>query len=51
LLLPPIRLTQHLACWSLHGLHLDRESRLNSPYIVGIYEKPKGDLTDSCAAL
>jgi SAM-dependent methyltransferase len=41
LLLPPIRLVQHLACWSLHALHLDRESRLNSPYIVGIYEKPK----------
>jgi SAM-dependent methyltransferase len=41
LVLPPIRLTQHLACWSLHGLHLDRESRLNSPYIVGVYEKHK----------
>jgi SAM-dependent methyltransferase len=40
LALPPIRLAQHLACWSLHGLHLDRESRLNSPYIVGVYEKP-----------
>jgi SAM-dependent methyltransferase len=39
LVLPPIRLTQHLACWSLHGLHLDRESRLHSPYIVGVYEK------------
>jgi SAM-dependent methyltransferase len=41
-LLPPIRLTQHLACWTLHGLGLDRESRLHSPYIVGVYEKPKG---------
>jgi SAM-dependent methyltransferase len=39
LVLPPIRLAQHLACWSLHGLHLDRESRLHSPYIVGVYEK------------
>jgi SAM-dependent methyltransferase len=39
LVLPPIRLTQHLACWSLHGLQLDRESRLHSPYIIGVYEK------------
>jgi SAM-dependent methyltransferase len=41
LALPPIKLTQHLACWSLHSLHLDRESRLISPYIVGVYQKPK----------
>ncbi len=40
IVLPPVRLLQHLTCWSLHGLHLDRESRLYSPYIVGVYEKP-----------
>ncbi len=41
LVLPPVKVLQHLWCWSLHGMHLDRESRLRSPYIVGVYEKPK----------
>ena len=38
--LPPVKLFQHLICWSLHGLHLDHESRSRSPYIVGVYQRP-----------
>ncbi len=41
LILPLIKVTQHSTCWSLHSLHLDRESRFASPYIVGVYEKPE----------
>jgi SAM-dependent methyltransferase len=41
LILAPLKLVQHLTCWTLHALHLDFESRLSSPYIVGVYQKPK----------
>jgi SAM-dependent methyltransferase len=40
-ILPPIKLLQHLTCWCLAGLHLDGESRLTSPYVVGVYQKFK----------
>jgi SAM-dependent methyltransferase len=40
-LLPPIKLAQQLVCWPLSLMHLDFESRLASPYIVGIYQKPE----------
>jgi SAM-dependent methyltransferase len=37
----PIKLTQQAVCWTLRGLHLDAESRIASPYIVGVYQKPQ----------
>lgn len=40
-LLPPIKLIQQLVCWSLNILHLDHESRMASPYILGVYQKPQ----------
>lgn len=40
-LLPPVKLLQQLVCWPLGLLRLDFESRLASPYIVGIYQKPE----------
>ena len=38
--LPPLKLFQHLLCWTLHGVHFDHESSSRSPYIVGVYQKP-----------
>jgi SAM-dependent methyltransferase len=40
-LLPPIRLMQQAACWGLRAMHLDGESRIASPYILGVYQKPQ----------
>jgi SAM-dependent methyltransferase len=38
LLLPPIKVLQQIVCWSLHAIHLDRDSHF-SPYLAGIYQK------------
>jgi len=35
----PIKVLQQAICWTLHALNLDAESRLTSPFIVGVYEK------------
>jgi SAM-dependent methyltransferase len=40
-LLPPITALQQAVCWSLSAIHLDRESRRVSPYIVGAYQKTR----------
>ena len=40
-LLPPIKLMQQAACWGLRAVHLDGESRIASPYILGVYQKPQ----------
>jgi SAM-dependent methyltransferase len=39
-LLPPIKLAQQAVCWTLRALRLDLESRIASPYILGVYRKP-----------
>jgi SAM-dependent methyltransferase len=40
-LLPPIKVLQQAVCWSLRAVHLDGESRIASPYILGVYQKPQ----------
>jgi len=37
----PIKVLQQAICWTLHALHSDAESRLTSPFILGVYEKKK----------
>jgi SAM-dependent methyltransferase len=47
LLLPLQSLFQQACCWSLHLIHLDVESRLFSPYVVGVYQKAQPDKAPS----
>src|SRR5262249_53685480 len=40
-LIPPIKVLQHFVCWTAHAIRCDFESRYFSPYVVGVYEKPR----------
>jgi SAM-dependent methyltransferase len=37
--IPPLKVLQHTICWVLHMLRCDGNSRITSPYVVGVYER------------